>query len=210
MKIVIIFLSIPMSILLSGVEYYHPVDTLLYKENLSIPQVTLLKAIKNWQKHSYDRPSLNCQFYPSCSNFCAISISDKGAIKGTIIGIDRFLRCNKFAIGKYEIFSGGYIIPEDRRLSDNLIFKHSNKNKNLGMALSLLPGLGKAYYGYHNEAFHTLKYIIPFVGLSYYSYVNEYKITFSISTIIGTALWISDIYGVHFISKQYHANETRN
>ena len=209
MKIIIFFLPLFYSILVSQVEYYHPVDTLLNKQSLSLTQTAALKTIKKWQEHSYDNPSLNCQFYPSCSNFCAIQVYNKGAIKGTIMGVDRFLRCNKFASKKYELYVDGYIIPEDRRLSDNLIIHSSktNKNRYIGAMLSIFPGMGKVYYGYYDEALHSLKYIAPFLGFSYYSHINEYNLSFSISSAIAAALWVSDIYGVYFISNQYHNNK---
>lgn len=43
-----------------------------------------------------------CKFNPTCSEYTKQAIEKYGAIKGTIIGIKRILRCNPFSKGGYD------------------------------------------------------------------------------------------------------------
>ncbi len=53
------------------------------------------KAISPWQ-----RP--RCKFEPTCSEYTKQAIEKYGAIKGTIKGLKRILRCNPFSKGGYD------------------------------------------------------------------------------------------------------------
>ena len=55
---------------------------------------------------SYSSKMLNCQFYPSCSNYFSLAIAKKGLVKGTIIGLDRIvmLLANKSNIREITLF----------------------------------------------------------------------------------------------------------
>lgn len=53
------------------------------------------KAISPWLGH-------NCKYYPTCSEYTKQAIEKYGAIKGTIKGIKRILRCNPFSKGGYD------------------------------------------------------------------------------------------------------------
>jgi putative membrane protein insertion efficiency factor len=64
-------------------------------------QATLLKIIDIYRK-TYDVYNRNCcRFYPSCSEYAAISIKKYGTMKGLALAICRISRCNQF-------FSGGF------------------------------------------------------------------------------------------------------
>ena len=43
-----------------------------------------------------------CRFYPTCSEYTKQAIEKYGAVKGTIKGIKRILRCNPFSKGGYD------------------------------------------------------------------------------------------------------------
>lgn len=43
-----------------------------------------------------------CRFYPSCSNYTKEAIIKHGALKGSIIGARRILRCHPFNPGGYD------------------------------------------------------------------------------------------------------------
>ena len=45
---------------------------------------------------------INCKFYPTCSEYTKKAIEKYGTLKGTILGIYRFLRCNPFSKGGYD------------------------------------------------------------------------------------------------------------
>ena len=56
------------------------------------------KYISNW----FETKNIHCKFYPTCSEYTKQAIQKYGAIKGTIKGIKRILRCNPFSKGGYE------------------------------------------------------------------------------------------------------------
>jgi|TARA_B100000315_G_C14404410_1_gene507987 putative component of membrane protein insertase Oxa1/YidC/SpoIIIJ protein YidD len=195
--------------MIDGPLYFtYPADTILSKENLYPLQHFSISMIKIWQTFSYNNPDLNCQFYPSCSNFCAINIYKKGTISGLIIGADRFVRCNNSAYRKYQIYSNEYILPEDYRLSDNLIPQENintmSKNVFIGITLSIVPGLGRVYYGQFTDGINSFKYTTPFLISSYYSHKNNNDIFSILFGSIGLLFWASDFYGVYNLSHIYH------
>ena len=188
--------------------FTYPADTILVKENLYPLQYFSVSMIKIWQTFSYNNPDLNCQFYPSCSNFCALNIYKNGTIPGLIIGADRFVRCNNSAYRNYQIYSDGYILSEDYRLSDNLIPKEENintmsKNVFIGITLSIIPGLGRVYYGQFTDGINSFKYTTPFLISSYYLHKNNNDILSILFGSIGLLFWSSDFYGVYNLSNIY-------
>ncbi|MBC8489400.1 MAG: membrane protein insertion efficiency factor YidD [Bacteroidetes bacterium] len=194
-----------------SIYFTYPVDTILTKNNLSLPQRLSISAIRAWQTYSYTNPNLNCQFYPSCSNYCAIHIQKNGTIPGIFIGVDRYIRCNNSAQNRYQIYSDGYILPEDYRISDNLIPKESviKKGKHVffGMTLSIIPGLGRVYYGQTTDGINSFKYTTPFIFSSYYLYKQNYDILSVLMGSIAIIFWGSEFYGVYNLSKIYdHPN----
>ena len=40
-----------------------------------------------------------CRFYPTCSHYAEDAIREFGAVKGTVLGAWRILRCNPFGAG---------------------------------------------------------------------------------------------------------------
>jgi len=54
----------------------------IYKNSLSILLKTLFDG--------------GCRYIPTCSEYAKIAISKKGLIKGSIMSINRLLRCNRF------------------------------------------------------------------------------------------------------------------
>ena len=46
--------------------------------------------------------NIHCKFYPTCSEYTKQAIEKYGAVKGTILGIHRILRCNPFSKGGYD------------------------------------------------------------------------------------------------------------
>ena len=46
--------------------------------------------------------NIHCKFYPTCSEYTKQAIEKYGALKGTILGIHRILRCNPFSHGGYD------------------------------------------------------------------------------------------------------------
>lgn len=65
----------------------------------------LLKIIDFYQRNIslwLQSKNINCKFYPTCSEYAKQAIKKYGALKGTIMGIYRILRCNPFSKGGYD------------------------------------------------------------------------------------------------------------
>ena len=62
----------------------------------------LIKLIEFYQKAISPWFGPRCKFYPSCSEYTKQAIEKYAAIKGTIKGIKRILRCNPFSKGGYD------------------------------------------------------------------------------------------------------------
>ena len=110
-----IILIIFISIISAQVKY--PADSLLESDNISYMRKIFIYPITRWQRISYNSNIFNCQFYPSCSNFCALSLKDNGLIMGSIIGADRIIRCNPSAFYYHQKINGAYN-DTDGRLID--------------------------------------------------------------------------------------------
>ncbi len=44
----------------------------------------------------------SCRYYPTCSNYMLGALKKHGALKGSLMGIARILRCNPFVRGGYD------------------------------------------------------------------------------------------------------------
>ena len=65
----------------------------------------LLNIIKFYKKHLsifFEKNGVKCKFYPTCSEYTKQAIQKYGAIRGSLIGICRILRCNPFSKGGYD------------------------------------------------------------------------------------------------------------
>ena len=58
----------------------------------------LTLPIKVYQKHISPLFAPRCKYYPSCSTYTELAITEFG-IKGLFMGIYRFVRCNPFSHG---------------------------------------------------------------------------------------------------------------
>ena len=61
-----------------------------------------VKLIEFYQKYISPGLGNHCKFYPTCSEYTKQAIEKFGALKGTILGIYRILRCNPFSKGGYD------------------------------------------------------------------------------------------------------------
>ena len=62
----------------------------------------------------------SCRYYPTCSNYSVQAIQKHGAIKGSIMGISRILRCHPFVKGGYDP------VPEQFSIRRNNKEEHSH------------------------------------------------------------------------------------
>lgn len=59
----------------------------------------LIKIVRGYQKFISPLKKPCCRFYPTCSEYMILAIKKHGALKGTLKGICRVLRCNPFSKG---------------------------------------------------------------------------------------------------------------
>ena len=129
------------------IEY--PADSLLKSKNTTFFRKIFIYPVAQWQKISYKSSALNCQFYPSCSNYCSLAIKENGPLFGSIIAMDRITRCNPSALSYHQKINGSYK-DEDGRLIDYVKPVSYNQNLNpslLSSMLAFIPGLGRFHSG---------------------------------------------------------------
>ena len=64
----------------------------------------LIKIIDFYQKFIssyFGYKGVHCKFEPTCSEYTKQAIEKYGAVKGSILGFKRILRCNPFSKGGY-------------------------------------------------------------------------------------------------------------
>ena len=62
----------------------------------------LIYLIKKYQKYISPMLGNNCKYYPTCSEYTKQAIEKYRALKGSLIGIKRILKCNPFSKGGYD------------------------------------------------------------------------------------------------------------
>lgn len=65
----------------------------------------IIFIINGYQKHIsswLELKGVKCKYYPTCSEYTKQAIQKYGAVKGSIIGAKRILRCNPFSKGGYD------------------------------------------------------------------------------------------------------------
>ena len=182
-----------------------PADSLLRSNKTSLFQKVFIFPIVQWQKISYKSKAFNCQFYPSCSNYCSLAIKEYGSLYGTIIGLDRITRCNPSALYYHKKINGSYK-DEDGRLIDyvNPTYYHKgNKSAVLSIVIAIIPGMGKIYScRVYDGIYGTLNL---FASLKAYSFAkeNQNKIMMNVFGITSLIFYTSDIYGSWRAAKYY-------
>ncbi len=64
-------------------------------------QKTLLRVIRFYQRRISPLFPPMCRYYPTCSAYAAQAVHEHGAVRGSLLAMWRFLRCNP-------LFPGGY------------------------------------------------------------------------------------------------------
>jgi len=77
----------------------------------------LTLPIKAYQKYISPLFAPRCKYYPSCSTYTELAITEFG-IKGLFMGIYRFLRCNPFSHGGVDYPSkNAVLVVRERQMS---------------------------------------------------------------------------------------------
>jgi len=203
--ILMIFLSI-----ISAQEKY-PADSLLKSENISTIKKLFIYPVTRWQRISYNSDIFNCQFYPSCSNFCVQSIKDNGAIMGSIIAADRIIRCNPSALYYHQEINGVYN-DEDGRLIDFVnpkIYQKSEKSPTIAAALSIVPGLGRVYAGRLYDGLYSIMTMAITGKAAAIAIKSKRKILAPAFSAAFVVLYAAEIYGGWRAAKYYHPTQKK-
>jgi len=62
----------------------------------------LILGIKSYRKYISPLKRPCCIFYPTCSQYTLEAIEKYGAIKGSVMGIKRILRCHPYNRGGFD------------------------------------------------------------------------------------------------------------
>lgn len=65
-------------------------------------KIVLIKLVKAYKRFISPLSAPRCRFYPTCSNYFLQAVEKYGAIKGSMLGIKRILRCHPFSKGGYD------------------------------------------------------------------------------------------------------------
>jgi len=62
----------------------------------------LLRLIRFYQRRVSPLFPPVCRFYPTCSQYALEAVETHGALRGSLLALGRFLRCNIFFPGGYD------------------------------------------------------------------------------------------------------------
>tara|TARA_Y100000590_G_scaffold31838_1_gene35178 strand:- start:212 stop:856 length:645 start_codon:yes stop_codon:yes gene_type:complete len=184
--------------LLFGQTQY-PTDSLLISKSIPLTNKIGMIPIAAWQRLSYNTDLLNCQFYPSCSNYGAQSIREYGLFRGSVITSERIVRCNPFALN-YHLEANDPFRASDGRLIDYLNpyvgTLKINKSPLFASFLSaLIPGLGRIYGGRTWDGVLGIWTMYLAGSTAYYSVRNQHSISGPIFGTIALIVYFGEIYG---------------
>ncbi len=172
------------------------IDSLKNINEFGIAENMSLSILNHWQKISYKHDFLNCQFYPSCSNYFALAIAKNGLTIGSIHGVDRIIRCNPGAVG-HHFKQKPPLFYSDGRLVDMINFKKDDNITNLEIFpvfLSTIPGLGRAYYGREFDGIVSFIYTVGSLLFSYHSFNSGNDLLGWMTGAVSLLFWSTDIY----------------
>ncbi|MCH7764469.1 MAG: membrane protein insertion efficiency factor YidD [Candidatus Marinimicrobia bacterium] len=167
---------------------------------------TAILPIAAWQRISHNTNLLNCQFYPSCSQYGAMAIKENGILKGLPMTADRIVRCNPSAFFNHIHINGKFHQP-DNRLVDHLQPDREISNSKspvlAGLFSALLPGAGRVYAGKWFDGLmgFIMVYLTAASAIESSKRGNMFNKVFSYS--IAGVFYTGEIYGAYRSAKYY-------
>ena len=64
--------------------------------------IFIIKIYKKTISPFLEHHGIHCKYYPTCSEYTIQAIEKYGAIKGSIIGLIRIIKCNPLSKGGYD------------------------------------------------------------------------------------------------------------
>ena len=185
----------------------YPADSLLASRSVPLIHKAGLLPIAAWQRLSYNTDLLNCQFYPSCSNYGAEAIKKYGLIRGSALASERIVRCNPFAL-HYHMETRAPFHALDGRLIDYVTpapAAKTNKSPWLASLLSaLIPGSGRIYAGRTWDGIMGMWTMYLAGNSAYYSLKDDRPIAGPLFGTMALIVYIGEIYGGWRAAKYYH------
>jgi putative membrane protein insertion efficiency factor len=68
----------------------------------NFPKSMLIGLVKGYKYLISPLLPPSCRFYPTCSTYTIEAIEKYGAMRGTLLGLARILRCHPFCRGGYD------------------------------------------------------------------------------------------------------------
>jgi hypothetical protein len=162
--------------------------------------------IAGWQRLSYNSDALNCQFSPSCSNYAAHAIAEKGLIMGSFMASDRVMRCNPSAL-EFHLKYGGKMSADNKFLIDPIHLNpvvNSDKSPAKAVLLSaVIPGAGRAYAGRKHDAFTSFMLFAMSTTFAVQTYREERPFAAPIFIGLATIIYGGELYGAYRTAKYY-------
>ena len=188
----------------------YPADSLMKSNEIPLIKKIGILPISLWQRISYNSNFFDCQFYPSCSNYGAISLKKHGLIRGGIIASDRITRCNPYALD-YHMKLGFAFKDHDGRLIDPLVqntIKSHKKSPYFASLLSVIPGLGRIYLGRPGDGF--IGFINTFLtgNTAYYAIKNNRPIVGTLFSVAFFYVYFGEIYGTWRTAEFYQESNS--
>ena len=184
----------------------YPADSVLTSSNSTFLEKAAVLPIAGWQRLSHNTTLLDCQFYPSCSQYGAISIKENGLLKGIPMTADRIVRCNPAAFFNHLHMRGGFYDP-DGRLIDHPTshLKMSTKKSPFiaGLLSTIIPGAGRVYAGRWFDGLigFAMVYLTATSAIEASKNNNVFNKGFSYSMF--GIFYTGEIYGAYRTAKYY-------
>ncbi len=209
MKLIIIILS---TTLLFSQDFY-PADSLYrLKSTGAIKKLSIL-PIMFWQRISYNTNVFNCQFYPSCSNYCAKAFINYGVLRGSIISLDRITRCNPAAYYYHSKLNRPFY-ERDGRMIDTVeqsLFIKSSKSPTLAAIYSLfIPSFGRFYSKRKWDAIFGASTLLLISNSAYKNFQEKNIVNASILGFASILIYASEVYGSWRAAKYYQIREEKS
>ena len=192
------------SIILAQSKY--PADSVLTSPNATIIEKAAVLPIAGWQRLSHNTRLLDCQFYPSCSQYGALAIKENGLLKGLPMTADRIVRCNPSAFFNH-LHMRGEFNNNDKRLVDHPQSLRDIKNNKsplfAGILSAIVPGAGRIYAGRWFDGFmgFVMVYLTASSAIEASKQENYFGKSFAYS--MAAIFYTGEIYGAYRSAKYY-------
>ena len=184
----------------------YPADSVLTSSNSTLIEKILILPIAGWQRLSHNTSLLDCQFYPSCSQYGAIAIKENGIIKGIPMTAERIVRCNPSAFFNQLHIRGGFHELDGRLIDHPATHLNASINKSpvvAGLLSAILPGSGRMYAGRWFDGFmgFLMVYITASSAMDASKSDHSYQKSFYYS--MAGIFYTGEIYGAYRTAKFY-------